>query len=817
MTIGGRVLFASQLFIRIILVGMISLNFSSGALAVPPSDAQAELALPLQLKAPAASNQVQKAAFLMEIYKTHPGLFENVGYFGYSLPDLLNDVSRLIQDIEKRWPPALRQELYRQFDQRKYAQLSISTEPEDLEEFRERLRSKIQILDSEAAKQGKPKLELLQEKIKVFLGHLGDIPSREMAGEVFAHLHKTDPGWCKENLFQDKTMTAIQRLQKVVDALDEKSGPRVPTDFNRAKPRHILDLSQKEIEAADWFHLWNILHRHGPPDSDLVKSVNSLEAADFAKFQGAAPMEAALSSALGKTPEQLDDKEKKWAQRWGKRYSFTSEGQAYRNANHSKFQLDEVTPWVALFRGSVGDDCSTNGSLSPFNPDERVFHIRGSDGKLLGYVSGVNTVVDGKDTFYINSLNGKEISKEQAEAILKGLEASMGQLGVSQVAVPPRSRLDILVNYKSIREGFHSFLEGRSANERPQTYKHPDLRRRLETFRLPESDINTDTYDHMQENSTVMIPGGRPQSQASPPAGDKSQKLAAMKVLAQASEIAPRLQPFAGQSKGIKPSSDDAILYALESFSLGDYEGELSSRVMDDPYGNDLLDYLEDLASQKIFSQNKDENSQKMSSLTKMIRYLENTSHYPPLSVEQFEKGFHEQLRELGYSRTLDGMEKFSFPGILNCTDAFSEQNLEKTARLLSEGIINHGFSISPNLLYNIKNKIRTGSDFHKRLVKTPGFVELTKKLNRELSDYNVDMTPDWIMGSIDYLKVACELGIPLSEESLKSYYNYIRNYRLPQRPMDGRSARYLVSSIVTGCHLNPEFTQYVSENPLQP
>jgi hypothetical protein len=101
--------------------------------------------------------------------------------------------------------------------------------------------------------------------------------------------------------------------------------------------------------------------------------------------------------------------------------------------------LREIPPYLAIYRGCVGNDCSTTQSWAfPYNPYERNWWIENEAGKHLGYVSGAITLVQGVSCLYIRDVAGPGLKEHDNELVLNGLFLAKEKYGVSQMTIMPK-------------------------------------------------------------------------------------------------------------------------------------------------------------------------------------------------------------------------------------------------------------------------------------------------------------------------------------------------------------------------------------------
>ena len=99
--------------------------------------------------------------------------------------------------------------------------------------------------------------------------------------------------------------------------------------------------------------------------------------------------------------------------------------------------LREVPPTLGIYRGVVGNDCSSANSMPfPYSPYERVWWIEDSKGVRFGYVSGNITLVDDKPTLYIRDVQVPGIGEPWViDLVIKGLYLSRRYFGSDQMTL----------------------------------------------------------------------------------------------------------------------------------------------------------------------------------------------------------------------------------------------------------------------------------------------------------------------------------------------------------------------------------------------
>lgn len=82
-------------------------------------------------------------------------------------------------------------------------------------------------------------------------------------------------------------------------------------------------------------------------------------------------------------------------------------------------QVVEVHPYLGIYRGCIGGDCSTtNSPMYPFSPWEHVYYIVLPNGTFVGYISATRISAGGKSTLYLKDISGRTLSPEMLEVII---------------------------------------------------------------------------------------------------------------------------------------------------------------------------------------------------------------------------------------------------------------------------------------------------------------------------------------------------------------------------------------------------------------
>ncbi len=183
---------------------------------------------------------------------------------------------------------------------------------------------------------------------------------------------------------------------------------------------------------------------------------------------------------------------------------FATQTQGIADRAIHRLRLIQVPPMFAIFRGFVGSDCSTRLSFPyPNDPNELVFFVARSepDRFLKGYVSASRVKVGGDVALYLHTISGSHLTAGDVELIMRGLDQSKGTFGAKRFLIPTELNTKKLMNFPQIQGVFMSHLK-----EKPLVfveYFAPSIRGLLEGFDLWGDSYNSGTYDHVSQHTQV--------------------------------------------------------------------------------------------------------------------------------------------------------------------------------------------------------------------------------------------------------------------------------------------------------------------------
>jgi len=162
----------------------------------------------------------------------------------------------------------------------------------------------------------------------------------------------------------------------------------------------------------------------------------------------------------------------------------------------SHYLLREVPPYLSLYRGSVGGDCSTDRSAGfVYSPYMRVFFIMNPDQpKPVGYVSGAIVEVAGQRKFYLYDLTGPQVSDSMAEEIFHAFHASLAALQVTGLNIASAKVAASNNHFAPLVAIFGKYAQNTSGEA--QSFPDRDIRAAI----AKHDGSKTDTYDSETTN-----------------------------------------------------------------------------------------------------------------------------------------------------------------------------------------------------------------------------------------------------------------------------------------------------------------------------
>jgi hypothetical protein len=168
-------------------------------------------------------------------------------------------------------------------------------------------------------------------------------------------------------------------------------------------------------------------------------------------------------------------------------------GKAISLSLGDQLNVREVPPELAIFRGYVGNDCSTSFSPGfPFTPADRYYYVFDKDGRSLGYV-GISLVTsENQKAVFVHTIQGPDLTAAHTEMILRAFAEIAKPVFDAELAVlgPDRS-IRANVNFFPISETMMAAV----AEQMPKTVTWWDMDYRQTIVKF-DSIIEYDNPDH---------------------------------------------------------------------------------------------------------------------------------------------------------------------------------------------------------------------------------------------------------------------------------------------------------------------------------
>jgi hypothetical protein len=157
-------------------------------------------------------------------------------------------------------------------------------------------------------------------------------------------------------------------------------------------------------------------------------------------------------------------------------------------------QIREVHPNIAIFRGYVGNDCST--SYSPgfvFTPKDRYYYIFDEIGKSLGYLGLTLVTIEKKPAAFIHTIQGPDLTHAQTELVMRAMVLAAPQIfDTDMVVLGPDESITSNVNFMAISDTMQNAVAG--IKSVPMKYGDEKIRNIIANF------DSTLTYDDPRRN-----------------------------------------------------------------------------------------------------------------------------------------------------------------------------------------------------------------------------------------------------------------------------------------------------------------------------
>lgn len=369
--------------------------------------------------------------------------------------------------------------------------------------------------------------------------------------------------------------------------------------------------------------------------------------------------------------------------------------------------LKEIPPWLAILRGLIAGDCGTAQSFPyPNDPHEKTFLILDAEKSSKGIVTVTEVEVSSPQSsirqkaLYVVTVSGRRVTAADTEIIFRGLEKEKVKLGVQDIVLPSKKNILELINYSDIRGVYQHHIENSLLSKEFQNlqgkkkielqnqsvskihYLNPDIRSYIEQF---PSKYNGGQYDHMDRNDNGVIFRA-----------DSNQEKIKTEITTNETEL---IQP---RSLTLK----EMVLFTLNEYAADRYE---------------LANLL--LNTQPLSEGENPEN------FKKIIRLIENQGPPGSKKVAEFEAEVKQALLQFGFNASdFDQKDNLFFQGRMRSPDAFSDLNIDRTAKLLVQKLKHH---LDDSKVWSLVQKNKAA------LLKTKSFQNFLKKLDDQLHGKN--------------------------------------------------------------------------------
>lgn len=282
---------------------------------------------------------------------------------------------------------------------------------------------------------------------------------RDLLSQAVRELSQSDPKGMVTGLIQCMPERARKDLFRLSlsEALDQMERERALSDevIQRSFQRTAFGLSKQDIEKTALFSRIRTLialKRLLLPLLFLDTRVDEAERTEI--FEDS--FRAEYFGALGTTPRQRNYLRSFWTEA---QKALSSDTADTREVITDTITLREMPPYLGIFRGFVGGDCSTQMTfIFPYAPLERVYFVYDSREQIRGYIAATEILVGGRKTLYVHDIVGPTLSRRMLTLILQGLNHSKRNLGVTQISIPTEERIFENNNYEYLRQHFQAFL-----------------------------------------------------------------------------------------------------------------------------------------------------------------------------------------------------------------------------------------------------------------------------------------------------------------------------------------------------------------------
>jgi hypothetical protein len=697
---------------------------------IPAAWANGEEALSLPRELTGHPSEMGILKLLLKVKQSLPELVANSAYFSYSLADRVEDQIELQKTLLSR--PGYRQA----FKDKKYYDITITQQVNSpaLTDFKIKMKEALlPFLKSTS----EPILTQISKDFESRQDGISANP-KNLIRQLFSDFEKASPKngeVFKKVIYSNKKLTTEERLTLFNQSLNQF---QLPDGFDKSRVQSIFSAMTNQDKVKNLFKLYTLLQHHHGENSKISaesaqKAIEQTNDLDLQQFQN---KDLFIKSyrEIKKSPDSkaLAPVEDTWLKEIHKDFDYSARGQAFKNGGAPKtFTLEEMPPWYGIFRGVAGNDCSTESAFaSPNSPLERIFFIHDQNQKIVGYLQGSELKASGIPSFFVSSIEGKYLTTEDTEVILRGLISSLSALNAQQIVIPEPDRLNVLVNFEAIRAAFAHI----AATDQPSVkldYQDQEFRSVIENFHPRDSESNNSTYEHMRENKRAQ--------KLNPAKGGQDVSVISKAVEKNITSL---------QLDNIRPAH--FLEFILEMNTYGQEE--------------ELTPILAD-------AKNLPFSAQELNKLLHLIK-----EGIAESTTETFRQAVEKEIaailpKENDPATAFPMKDIFLYPGILKCQDAFAEARIEKTSQIISDVLLGRGLELNTKEADLVRPHIEA-------LKTKKGFLKVIKKADQELQDFDTDLDPEWVGGAQEILASMNSLNLELSPLSYAKFFNYVMNYR---------------------------------------
>ena len=483
--------------------------------------------LALAFELPPLDTLDQKLSFLLQIKEIIPNLFSDSANYDFDLFTLLENEQELLTLLKKhpQFEELFKRKLYYKLEvtppKEGVLMEDISIKAEAVEQWKQELLSNWELFSQEYST---PDifLKFLEDSAKAVdvnvdalsiintIGRFNKDKSYKSNIKIFKHINDIVQQCKKEDNIISKFKCIKNNYSKISIPINQVRLPGLPLEeeieliiknlIDREKLQKMLLLGatiysapNQEWASSNWQEVKNYLERLTGAKLIFLNDKNEVLLPLISKLINTSQEDKKTRFLL----EAIYKKFHFYASQTDKKQKLITKG----------IILEQVPPEIGIFRGSVGGDCSSHYSFPyPNYPDEMVFFIYDQNQKnkaLKGYLSATLVEIEnGEKALYVITIAGKKLSSSDTKIIFMGLEQAKNQLGAQHIVLPVKEKIGNLINYPAIKDIYLELVE--KSKKIKINYFHPAIRSIIENYK-PYSSYNIGFYDHSVNNQNAEI------------------------------------------------------------------------------------------------------------------------------------------------------------------------------------------------------------------------------------------------------------------------------------------------------------------------